>query len=223
MATDVLEYDPPETAQVKPIFGYYKQPNGWVTVAVTSPMERLYYLEEGWTYLRQYGLFDMNGGYTADHPLELLFINGGAKELPLDQVIEMGFHVKAPQIPRCRMAITQNHKKHNTRCFPMVDVVFPQLEDVRTEVYPCFDESCRRSQPGQEFPTLAAKKNHEAVMHKEDKSNMGLGKVLAESLLKGMGKQPVSGEGALSVLVDAGLTMAQRKALAEAGFNVGSN
>ena len=76
----------PSVQNIKPTYGYYRQPNGWVKPAVVTAMEELKYRREGWTPLPQYGRFDMGTGYAADHPLELLFINGGAKELLLEQI-----------------------------------------------------------------------------------------------------------------------------------------
>ena len=223
MTTEVLEEDPADAPikRVKPVYGYYRQPNGWITVSVTSPMEKLAYLEEGWQLL-PYGVFDMTTGYTADHPFELLFINGGAKELPVDQVIAMGFHYKPPKIPRCRMAIDQRHKKHKPSCFPFVPVQFPQLEGVDAREWLCNFDTCGRSVAGDGFPTNAAKNQHESVMHREEKNNIRTGQVLAESLLRGFGRAPMD-KSVLDILKDAGLTVSQKKALAAAGVSVGGS
>src|SRR3990167_1920144 len=223
MTTEVLDEDP-EVKRVKPNYGYYRQPNGWIKVSVVSTMEKLHYMEEGWQQLSQYGTFDMTSGYTADHPLELLFMHGGAKELPVDQVIAMGFHFKPPKIPRCRKAIDQQHKKHKLSCWPAIPVEFPQLQDVDCQEWLCVFDTCPRSVAGDGFSTEKVKNKHESIMHKTEKDSIRTGQVLADSLIKGlsglaMQPQVVPNE-ALTILSTVGLTVAQKKALADAGVHV---
>lgn len=225
MTTEVLDDAPADIpiSKTKPIHGYYRQPNGWITVSVTSPMEKLGYLEQGWAFLQQYGTFDMTTGYTANNPFELLLIRGGAKELPVDQIVAMGFHYNPPKIPQCGRAINQNHKKHADTCWPSVAVKFPQLAGVDAQEWLCFDGSCRRSIPGKGFPLKIAKENHERVMHKEEKANIRTGQILADSLLKGFGRAPDNGKSVLDILNDVGLTASQKKALVAAGISIGGS
>jgi len=218
MTTEVLEQDPTEIGQSQPIYGYYIKADGWVTVGVTSPMERLHFIEEGWKYLSQYGLFDMTTGYAANNPFELLFIRGGAKEMPLEQVIESGFHVKTPTIPRCKLALNQNHKKHRPSCWPAIEVEFPQLANGKPPVYPCSFDTCPRFQPGQEFPTSAARTNHETVMHKEERLAIRTGTILGDNLLRGFGRKVPGDTSVLDILGNVGLTVKQKEALKAAGI-----
>jgi len=115
-SSELLDQEPIEVPRANPIFGYYKMANGDITVDVISPMERMHYMEEGWKYLPQYGTFDLTSYYASNNPFELFFIRGGAGEMPANQVLANGFHVKAPQIPRCKKAIDQTHKRHNPTC-----------------------------------------------------------------------------------------------------------
>lgn len=168
----------------KPNFGYYKQPNGYITVSQISPMERLRYLEEGWTWMREYGSFDMTSEYTASNPFELLFMNGGAGEMPVEQIMELGFNIHPPMIPRCRQGISQYHKGHRRNCFPRVPVTFPQI--MTKESFPCRFSSCNRSQPENAFPSEAGRNQHESVMHKEETGNIRTGEALGDNIVKGL-------------------------------------
>ena len=168
----------------KPIFGYYRQPNGYITVSVTSPMERLRYLEEGYVYLKDYGAFDMTTEYSANHPFELLFIKGGAKEMPEAQVVELGFNIHPPKIPRCRQAISQYHKGHRGACFPTIPVAFPHVTS--RESFPCRFSECNRFLEENAFPTLAGRDQHEGLMHKEAKGDIKTGEAIGEAIISGL-------------------------------------
>ncbi len=219
MTTEVmLDQDPPEVQRVKPIYGYYRKSDGWVTVAVTSPMEMLSYLKEGWTHLPQYGTFDLSTQYGADHPFDLLFQYGGAKEMSVRQVIESGYAINPPKIPRCKTPITQFHKRHIAQCWPAIPVEFPQLKNIKIEKFHCFDETC-----GRVFPTAEGKKNHETVAHKEERTSTRTGNVLADALAKALKgstiEQVVSANVPLEI-ANVGFTPNQLKALQEAGITV---
>lgn len=180
-----VDINDPQIRRASPGFGYYRQPNGYITVSVTSAMERMNYMEEGWQPLTQYGSFDMATEYMANHPFEPLFMQGGAGELPLRQVIDNGFHVKAPIIPRCGQPLGPTHKRHSDRCWPGKAVVFPQLPE-DTPKFPCRFEGCNRSLPGSELPTKSALDRHETVMHKEERGDITTGNVLGEAIVKGL-------------------------------------
>src|SRR3989304_5798911 len=99
-----------QDTRIMPTYGYYRQPNGWITVSPATDLEELSYRKEGWEPLTQYGRVEMTTEYIADHPFEGLFQAGGAKELPLQQVIEMSFVMTPPLVPTCNMRVNQNHK-----------------------------------------------------------------------------------------------------------------
>ena len=116
------------TARGKSVLGYYRQPNGWITVSPQTDLDQLKYIRKGWTPLPQYGVVSMTCEYDMDNPFEALFLAGGAKELPVEQVIQMGLHLKPQLLPSCGRRIDQVHKKHKASCFVNPQpVIFPQL------------------------------------------------------------------------------------------------
>lgn len=210
MTTDVLEQDPVQlTQKARPVYGYYRKPNGDIGVNVTSPMERLKYITEGWTPLPQYGLFDMTTGYAADHPFEALFMHGGAHELSARQCLANGFHVKTPQYPRCKTMLSQNHKKHGPTCLPLIDVELPQIAGAET--FPC--DMCETV-----LPSARVKNKHERISHKQEKSNSGIGDAIAKALAQALGKGP--GAIDLDALKGVTFTKSQTDALVKAGVIV---
>jgi hypothetical protein len=123
---------------------------------------------------------EMNTEYAADHPFEVLFMFGGAKEMPVDQIIGMAFHLNPPVVPSCGRRLNQNHKHHSRACWANAQPVsFPQLTD-SPEGLPC--RFCDRPP----FPTEAARQQHEAVMHKDERGEIRTGEVLAEALVRGL-------------------------------------
>lgn len=226
MTTDVREEVEEEVAQraptggrTRPIFGYYRKVDGDITVDVTSPMERLAYLEEGWQFLSAYGTFDATTEYAANHPFEALFMFGGAKEMSVKQVVENGFHVWAPDIPSCGKALDQNHKRHSSACMPRVKVKFPQLVGTDAKAWECtFCEQVRATKAGID--------NHMTVVHREERGELRGGEAIAAALIKGLGgKTPevaseVEDNGArmLAVLQSVGLNKSQVAALVKAGM-----
>ena len=166
---------------IRPTFGYYRQPNGWITASPITRLERVKYIERGWQHLGQYGAFDMSP-YAANHPLDALFMFGGAKEMPVDQIIQMGFHLNPPLVPGCRMHLTQLHPRHTANCFAGAKPVeFPQLagvDPVRLRAHRC--EFCDRV-----LPTPEARKQHEQVVHKEELGHMQAGRSLATAIADG--------------------------------------
>ncbi len=208
--------------RIKPSHGYWRKANGEITVSVNSEMEELAYRREGWTPLFSYGFFDMSSSYTANHPFELLFMKGGAAELPVQQVIDLGFHINPPTVPNCGIGIGQGHATHGAGCWrnPRV-VTFPQLEGSDAHAWPCrFCDEVRGTEAG--------RNNHEIVAHKDERGELRSGAVLADNLVTGLTKalqgaqQPVAapagGQEVLDVLVGVGLNKAQLKALVDAGL-----
>lgn len=171
-------------------FGYYRQSNGWITVSPAGELDELKYLREGWVLL-PYGRVEMASEYAASHPLEGLFIRGGAKELSCEQIVKSALHLNPPLVPACGKVLNQHHKRHQAYCWAGAEPVsFPQLEDVPVAVQCRF---CDRP-----FPTDQARNQHEDVMHKDEKSDIRTGQILAESLVEGL-----KGGGAINVPASA--------------------
>ena len=217
MPVEVSEYEG-ERPVATAIFGYYRQENGWITVDVTSPMERMKYMEQGQMLLTNYPTFDLCTEYSVNRPFEALFMYGGAKEMPLEQVIENAFHVKAPTVPHCGKPITDIHKKHMAKlgCLPYQKVTFPQIPP-GLEIFPCQDETCNRVGDNS-FGTLTARNKHEKVMHKEEKAEIRQGKIMGDSIASAL----AIALGSRTIQAPAGVTFteAQKKALADAGINI---
>lgn len=170
-----------QTPAVKPNYGYYRQPDGRVTLSPANDLDELKYSRMGWTALRQYGKFEATSPYVANHPLEGLFLAGGAKELSLEQITVQGFHVDPPTVPGCGRTLNQFHPHHAPACFEQVQVVyFPQLEGVDLAVFPC-SFGCGRT-----LPTEPALQQHERVAHAPEKSDERTGESLAAALAKAL-------------------------------------
>lgn len=164
--------------RIRPTYGYYRKSDGWIAPAVITRLERLRHIEQGWQHLEQYGSFDMSP-YVANHTLEGLFMFGGAKELSVDQIIKMGFHLNPPIVPVCRQHMTQFHRAHTPECWRGArPVEFPQLAGVapeRLRPHPC--EFCERVSP-----TPEAKRQHQQVAHKDELNNLQAGRSLATAI-----------------------------------------
>ena len=164
--------------RINPTFGYYRQSNGWITVSPNTGLESQKYIAEGWVHLTKYGAFDLTT-YGVNHPLEGLFMFGGAAELPVQQVLEMGLYINPPLVPTCHQHITQFHRGHTAGCWRGAKPVeFPQLTDTlpsRIGPFPC--EFCDR-----QMPTRQAREQHQQVAHKEELGNLRTGRSLGDSL-----------------------------------------
>jgi uncharacterized small protein (DUF1192 family) len=173
-----------ETPRAKPTFGYYRQPDGFITASPATSLDELKYRRGGWVPLPQYGTFEMATPYAASHPLEPLFMRGGAHELSERQIREQGLYIETPMVPACKMPLGQEHKRHTFYCTDnATPVVFPQLEHM-TDLgpFPCLFE-CGRPP----FPTVAARDQHATVMHAPEKSDQRTGESLAAALITGLG------------------------------------
>lgn len=208
---------------IQPTHMYYRQPNGWITVGAATFIERARFMGEGWQPLDAYGRFDMANVWSANNPHVTLFQFGGAKEMPLDQIIAHGYYHKAPLVPTCGMALTERHK-HDGFCYQDARPArFPQLEDVAIEG-PFACHFCNRN----DLATPEALHQHEMVAHKKEKESILTGSVLADHLIKGL--QPSGtiritdapsaprAEETLNVLAEVGLTKKQIQALQAAGL-----
>ena len=175
---------------VLPSHMYYRQANGWVKPALATELEELKYRREGWEPLIQYGKFDLVDDYTVNHPLEALFIMGGAGEMQRDQIMQMGFHLHPPLVPVCGMPIHQFHKRHLARCWVGARPVrFHQLDGESFEPFPC--RFCEV-----EKATEKARDQHETVMHKAERGDIRTGETLGRALTQGLG--PIIGQATAS-------------------------
>lgn len=174
--------------RIAPTFGYYRQPNGWLTISPNTRLERLKYTEQGWTYLDAYGAFDMTA-YTANHPFEGLFMFGGAKEMSVQQILETGLYIDPPKVPTCRQHLTQYHRSHTQNCWRgATPVEFPQLATVPKELLgPFVCDFCSRK-----MPTRVALKQHQSVAHTEPLGNVQMGRSLGDALALALKQQPPS-------------------------------
>jgi hypothetical protein len=216
--------------QVRPTYGYYRQPNGWITVAVTTMLERMKYEREGWESLDRYGRFDFNNVYAANHPLEGLLMKGGAHELTVEQVVESGMWMDPPLIPVCGQHRTQLHPRHLAGCWRGAQAAeFPQVPADTPRSHEC--RLC-----GAQKPTEAARDQHEAVAHKDERGDIRTGQALADAIVSGLrggsdappdacnlhpGGCPEGSHGpgdVLSVLAEVGLNKRQIEALRERGL-----
>ena len=227
-------------APARPTYGYYRQTNGWITCSPITDLEELKYRRERWEPLPQYGRVEMTSAYMADHPLEVLFMYGGAHELPVAQVIEQALWMNPQLVPTCRMPISQDHKMHRTTCWVgSQPAVFPQVPPDTPMYFACRFCDARK-------PTEKARNQHESVMHKEEQGDLRTGQTMAEALIRGFGGQqpgqdrpPPVGEvedspgrdgppsqlvtTALEVLTGVGLTKRQLEALRKAGLELASS
>ena len=181
-------------SRVQPTHMYYRQPNGWITVEAATLIERAKFQDRGWTPLMDYPRFDMGHVWCADNQLATLFQFGGAKELPLDQIVSMGFHLNPPVALTCRQPITELHN-HNRDCYRgSKPVHFPQLEGVTIPgPFPC--RFCDRAP----FPVEQARRNHEEVAHKDERASIRTGETLASSLVTGLRGEPEAAVATTSV------------------------
>lgn len=142
---------------------YYRQPNGHIAPASGQKMDMSNYIEGGWRPLQKYGSF------LADHvnihrPLDHLFRQGGAKELPVSQLVEEAFAYPVWGENR------NEHYKVDGRV-----VEFPQLAGATIPPLRTCDHCSYRGIP-------QAIANHEDVMHQRDLAPIKMGKIFAAEL-----------------------------------------
>jgi hypothetical protein len=149
--------------------------------------------------LNDYGQFGSNV-YYMDNPYEPLFQAGGAHELSVQQIIDMGYHLRPPLIPTCDRHVgqTRDHLTHVGRvgagsakaqgCWRGARAVrFPQLERIELPPAPDECEFCGRD----DFPTQRALKQHQDVMHNDRRQQQALG----EAIVSGLHQTGVVGTG----------------------------
>lgn len=169
---------------------YCRFPNGEVQSVDASPMELMKKINRGIAVLNDYGQFG-SSVYYMDHPFEPLFQAGGAREMSVEQIVSMGYHLRPPMVPTCEQHVGQSkeHLVHLGRpggrtakaagCWRGARPVhFPQLEEVEVPEAPAECEYCGRD----DLPTDKALKQHQAVMHNDRQQQQLLGAAIVSGL-----------------------------------------
>jgi hypothetical protein len=188
---DTLTTDAPNTVIVDQGLLYLRNPAGDIVSADAADGEVMKKVRRGWTPLFEYGQFG-SAAYYMDHPYEPLFQAGGARELSVAQIVSMGYHLRPPVVPTCERHVgTDGHLTHagsaggrNARergCWNGARPVhFPQLagQDVPAEPPEC--DYCGRD----DFPTDAALRQHQSVMHADRRQQVELADGIVAGLLR---------------------------------------
>lgn len=138
---------------------YWRRPDGWIVYASNSASERMDYEIIGWQPLDKYGSFVVGGsGWQPNlDPHRQILQRGGAKEFCLDEILQHGWHRKAPY-----------------------DVTFPQLDGVELHDIQC--PMCNRW-----FLDDTQMGKHTSVAHRERAQTASLAKSLADATEKSQG------------------------------------
>lgn len=179
---------------------FYHQPNGWVTSGqMGKARSRMHaYRDQGWTpMLDEYGLFDLGYDYYAGQPLEVLLCRGGAKELPTEQVMALGWHLFPPLLPNCRAALGAEHKtkrgtdKHTKECWEKArPAVFPQMAG-QTFTKPEECEFCERF----EFASDKVRTQHIRVAHRDEMKEIAAAREMGKQFGAVVGARAAVGKG----------------------------
>jgi len=169
---------------------YCRFPSGEIQACDASDMELMKKIRRGITPLQDYGQFG-SSAYYMDHPFEPLFQAGGAREMSVNQIVELGYHLRPPLVPTCDQHVGM-HKDHLTHvgrpgggsakaqgCWRGArPVYFPQLEGVQVPEAPDECEFCGRD----DFPTERAYRQHQEVMHADRRQQQELGDAIVAGL-----------------------------------------
>jgi hypothetical protein len=178
---------------------YCRFPNGEIQACDAQPLEIMKKINRGIMPLNDYGQFCSNA-YYMDHPFEPLFQAGGAHEMSVGQIVELGYHLHPPLVPTCdeHVGSSSSHPSHKGApgagsrkaqgCWSGArSVVFPQLEHATLPERPEECEFCDRD----DLPTIAALKQHQDVMHNDRRQQQQLG----EAIVAGLQRTGVVGGG----------------------------
>lgn len=166
----MAEVSSPSETRIRALKGgvsmYYREPHrGHILSASAQKMDVSNFVERGWRHLPKYG-HHVADHITINHPLDELFRKGGAKELPVSQLIEENF-----AYPVWGDAQNEWYKVDGAKVeFPqLVGATVPPLEDC---------PFCPRR------GTHAQVENHKEVMHQKDLAPLAMGEILGK-ILKG--------------------------------------
>jgi len=187
---ETLTTDAPNTVIIDQGLLYVRNPLGEVVAVDASDNEIMKKTKRGWQPLWEYGQFG-SSAYYMDHPYEPLFQAGGAKELAVEQVISMGYHLRPPLVPTCGQHVGQSkdHLAHigtfsgrNVRergCWNgAATAEFPQLVGAAVPDAPAECEYCGRD----DFATDQALKQHQSVMHDDRRRQVELADGIVDGL-----------------------------------------
>lgn len=176
-------------------YQYYRHADGTLDFGQIGK-KRCYesaHLLEGWEPLggptaraaarADYGVFDLHE-YYLENPFEVLFMRGGAVEMPVKQIVELGYHLRPPRIPRCGLQVGAEHKRasgtmlHLPICWRGARTVeFPQLAG-KTHADPGECPFCERD----DFPHAKSRNQHVRVLHRDEMREMSL----ADAIVRGV-------------------------------------
>lgn len=140
---------------------YYRQPNGWVTsgdghkTSVSNYQEGDPIYGGGWVPLKKYGSF-VHDELSINHPYDHLFRMGGAKEMPLQQLMEEGWAYRDYFVDGKKVEFPQ-----------LAGVTLPKLERCH---------HCGRTGTHDQIA------NHEEVQHQKDLAPQKMAEALGQAL-----------------------------------------
>ena len=187
---EALSTDAPNSVIADQGLVYCRFPNGEIQACDASPMEIMKKINRGIQPLNDYGQFG-SSAYYMDHPFEPLFQAGGAREMSVEQVLELGYHLHPPLLPTCdqHVGVGKEHLAHLGRpgagsakaqgCWRGARAVqFPQLAGLPLPEAPEACEYCGRD----DLPTERALRQHQDVMHSDRKQQQDLGSAIVSGL-----------------------------------------
>ena len=158
--------------------GYWRRPDGWICIHGMGASELRASIQVGRAPLVAYGEFDMangRGGWNPQQdPYRWLLEHGGIGELPVDQVLQLGWH-RTPH-PFLAQQVQQLQRSGVSRD-EAIRVVIPQLRGVELEDHPCI--LCPGRAP---FNSEANLRSHE-IIHREDVRQRELGRSIQDAIL----------------------------------------
>src|SRR5262245_29808425 len=171
---------------------YCRFPSGEIVACDAQTLELMKKINRGVVPLSDYGQYCSNA-YCMDHPFEPLFQAGGARELSVRQITDLGYHLRPPLVPTCdeHVGQSQGHPSHKGMpgagsrkaqgCWYGAQAVhFPQLEGITLPPAPEACQYCDRD----DFPTERAFAQHQDVMHRDRRQQLELGQVIVQGLLR---------------------------------------
>ena len=189
MAEVLTAQSPNEVVTDQGLLYFRRNDGSEVFASESEPLELVKKIRRGHQPLEDYGQFG-SSVYYLDHPFEPLFQAGGAHEMPVGQVLALGYAANPPLVPTCgrhvgdgkdHLAHRGNPRGRNPRergCWQGARAVhFPQLEGMVIEgPFEC--EHCGRD----DLPTRAALGQHQQVMHADQRQRHDL----ADGIVDGM-------------------------------------
>ncbi len=177
---------------------FFRLPDGSIQGGIVGKggLARLTYMQQGWEPLDQYGSYHQFFRYYSENPYEPLLQRGGAHEMSVKQLREMGYDHSPPKVPTCGLGMNEfGHGgrpkafEHTRACWKGAQPAhFPQLDGLPMEP-PALCDFC---DDNLRYPTTKAREQHVRVMHKDELQAARQGKEVAAALanaLRGMGMQ----------------------------------